>query len=130
MDMIRITYTGKKPYTDKLIGSRNTWQPEDTKVVSEMAAVKLLRFVEFSKAEDQTPTADEAQASMVNQTATEDQQQQDVDVKEGMLLTIEGMNKGALVEYAAKYDTALDGKKKVGELRLEVSNLVEMYGVR
>lgn len=50
MDLIRLAYTGSKPYNDKRHGSYTVWQPGDTKLVSATAARKLLKYVEFTKA--------------------------------------------------------------------------------
>lgn len=52
MDMKRITYTGTKPYNDKRHGSFSVWAPGDTKMVSESAARKLLKFCEFQPANE------------------------------------------------------------------------------
>lgn len=52
MDMKRITYTGTKPYNDKRHGSFSVWAPGDTKMVSESAARKLLKFCEFKPANE------------------------------------------------------------------------------
>lgn len=50
--------------------------------------------------------------------------------KENMLLTVESMDKGALEEYARKYDVELDKRGAVTKLRSEVSTLIEQFGVR
>ena len=50
--------------------------------------------------------------------------------KEGMLMTIETMDKNALEAYAAKYETNLDKRKSEATLRAQVANLIEQFGVR
>jgi hypothetical protein len=47
-----------------------------------------------------------------------------------MLLTIEGMDKGALAKYAAKYEVKLDARKGEAKMRAEVANLIEQFGAR
>lgn len=57
-------------------------------------------------------------------------EKQEADVVENMLLTVESMDKGALEEYARKYDVELDKRTSVGKLRQDVSTLIEQFGVR
>ena len=57
--------------------------------------------------------------------ATDEHQQ-----TENMLLTVESMDKGALEEYARKYDVELDKRLGIAKLRAEVSTLIEQFGVR
>ena len=47
-----------------------------------------------------------------------------------MLLTVESMDKGALEEYARKYDVELDKRLGIAKLRAEVSTLIEQFGAR
>lgn len=49
---------------------------------------------------------------------------------ENMLLTVESMDKGALEEYARKYDVELDKRLGIAKLRAEVSTLIEQFGAR
>ena len=152
MKFDKLEYTGKKPYHDRLAATH--WQPGDTKLVPEAVARKLLRFVEFSRApatqqqaeqlqpadlQDQEPqqpdttqTQDDAalQQAQVAQQQAEQLQQQERAATEAMLLTIEGMDKGALVEYAAKYEVKLDARKGEAKMRAEVANLIEQFGAR
>ena len=127
MNLTRITYNGRKSYKDKL--SRNTWEPGSTKLVSAEHAVKLLRYAEFSAAEGKATEAETEEATIAaNAQAVE--KEVDRSQLENMLLTIESMDKGALEEYAAKYEVQLDKRLAVGKLRAEVANLVEQFGVR
>ncbi|KAF1050734.1 MAG: hypothetical protein GAK34_01757 [Delftia tsuruhatensis] len=152
MKFDKLEYTGKKPYHDRLAATH--WQPGDTKLVPEAVARKLLRFVEFSRApatqqqaeqlqpadlQDQEPqqpdttqTQDDAalQQAQVAQQQAEQLQQQERAATEAMLLTIEGMDKGALAEYAAKYEVKLDARKGEAKMRAEVANLIEQFGAR
>lgn len=152
MKFDKLEYSGKKPYHDRLAATH--WQPGDTKLVPEAVARKLLRFVEFSRAPatqqqaeqlqpadlqdqqtqqpDTAQTQDDAalqQAQVVQQQA-EQLQQQERAATEAMLLTIEGMDKGALAEYAAKYEVKLDARKGEVKMRAEVANLIEQFGAR
>ena len=153
MNLTRITYTGRKVYRDKLSG--NTWEPGDTKLVTEGQASKLLRFAEFKpfskqvqkeaeRMQEQEPTQDlvqtqepeqaptdaEIEAAMVVQNEAERAQEQEREQQEAMLLTVESMDKAALEEYARKYEVELDKRLGVGKLRAEVANLVEQFGAR
>lgn len=152
MKFDKLEYSGKKPYHDRLAATH--WQPGDTKLVPEAVARKLLRFVEFSRAPatqqqaeqlqpadlqdqqtqqpDTAQTQDDAalqQAQVVQQQA-EQLQQQERAATEAMLLTIDGMDKGALVEYAAKYEVKLDARKGEAKMRAEVATLIEQFGAR
>lgn len=127
MNLTRITYTGKKPYTDREV--RYSWAPGDTKLVPEKAARKLLRFPEFSPAVGDVTAAEQEQATVVVELA-EQAARDEHNEKEGMLLTVEAMDKGTLQAYAAKYDTKLDGRKSEAAMRAEVAVLIEQFGVR
>ena len=152
MKFDKLEYTGKKPYHDRQAATH--WQPGDTKLVPEAVARKLLRFVEFSRAPvdqqqaeqlqpadqqdqqaqqpDTTQTQDDAalQQAQVAQQQAEQLQQQERAATEAMLLTIEGMDKGALAEYAAKYEVKLDARKGEAKMRAEVATLIEQFGAR
>lgn len=52
------------------------------------------------------------------------------DQREAMLITVQGMNKTALTEYAQKYDHAFDPKTKVDDMRITVNGLIHQFGVR
>ena len=152
MKFDKLEYTGKKPYHDRLAATH--WQPGDTKLVPEAVARKLLRFVEFRRAPvdqqqaeqlqpadqqdqqaqqpDTTQAQDDAalQQAQATQQQAEQLQQQERAATEAMLLTIEGMDKGALAEYAAKYEVKLDARKGEAKMRAEVANLIEQFGAR
>ena len=149
MKFDKLEYSGKKPYHDRLAATH--WQPGDTKLVPEAVARKLLRFVEFSRVpsaqqqadqlqpddqQDQQPDTSDQQddAALQQAHATQQQadqlQQQERAATESMLLTIEGMDKGALAEYAAKYEVKLDARKGEVKMRAEVANLIEQFGAR
>lgn len=147
MDFEKLQYTGAKPYTDRL--SKNEWQPEDIKLVPAGVARKLLRYVEFRRpvkdaepqqagqqrlvepaGEPTQPTDAELQLAMEAQRQTEQLAQQERTALESMLLTVETMDKGALTEYALKYEVKLDARKGEAKLRAEVANLVEQFGAR
>lgn len=135
MDLIRLTYAGRKPYRDKLSG--NTWQPGDTKLVNAKAGEKLLRFVEFAATDAEaiasTPESQnsaELEAAMVLEQEAQRKEDEESDLRESMLLTVESMDKPALEEYARKYEVELDKRLGVAKLRAEVSNLIEQFGAR
>jgi hypothetical protein len=152
MKFDKLEYTGKKPYHDRLAATH--WEPGDTKLVPEAVARKLLRFVEFRRAPvdqqqaeqlqpadqqdqqaqqpDTTQAQDDAalQQAQATQQQAEQLQQQERAATEAMLLTIEGMDKGALAEDAAKYEVKLDARKGEAKMRAEVANLIEQFGAR
>lgn len=149
MDLTRITYKGRKLYRESQTG--NTWTPGDTKLVPAAAAEKLLRFVEFkpsqaaladeagqagpAKADNQPPVPTdpidpEQEAAMVVHQEAERAKEQEKQVLESMLLTVQAMDKNALEEYALKYEVNLDKRQGVAKLRAEVSTLVEQFGAR
>lgn len=129
MELTRITYNGRKVYKDKLSG--NTWNPGDTKLVTEKHARKLLRFFEFDlPAENSAPTDAEVEVAMIVEKESERAKQDERDLTESMLLTVESMDKPALEEYARKYEVELDRRRSLTNLRAEVANLVEQFGAR
>lgn len=131
MNLTRITYHGRKSFRDKI--SNSTWEPGDTKLVTTDAAKKLLRFAEFGPAEEKSQPADagaELEAAMLVQQDAERIKSQDRQQLEAMLLTVESMDKGALEEYARKYEVDLDKRAGLAKLRAEVASLVEQFGVR
>ena len=127
MNLTRITYNGAKPYRDREV--RYQWAPGDTKLVPERAASRLLRFPVFAPAQGEA-TADEQEQATVAVELTSQKEREEHDEKEGMLMTIETMDKGALEAYAAKYETNLDKRKSEAVLRAQVANLIEQFGVR
>lgn len=151
MNFVRITYIGKKLYRDRATG--HVWQPGEEKLVSEAIAKPLLKFVEFKRTAELAkpePTEEGAeQGATTTATTTEkpaelteqeiaaleqqalDDKAKDVDdQREAMLITVQGMNKTALTEYAKKYDHAFDSKAKVDDMRIAVNGLIHQFGVR
>lgn len=155
MNFVRITYIGRKLYRDRATG--HIWQPNEEKLVSEAIAKPLLKFVEFKRTATlatQEPTEQSAASTTTtantttepaNEPAKElseedvarleqkvlDDKAQDVDnEREAMLITVQGMNKTALAEYAKKYDHAFDSKAKVDDMRIAVNGLIHQFGVR
>jgi hypothetical protein len=128
MKLIALEYVGRKPYKDST-SLRNDWLTGDVKRVPEMDAQILLRsFVEFKKS-DKVAADIEADVHAViasNKKRDDDEER----LKEGMLLTIMNMDKDSLEAYAELYAVKLDKRRKVGDLQMEVSNLVEQFGVR
>lgn len=136
MDFTRLTYSGRKPYNDK---AGTVWAPGDTNLVAPDAAKRLLRFVEFAQAAadttaGKTPKAKSDTAELQQAHALHEEQKRKAanehQQTENMLLTVQSMEKGALEEYARKYDVELDKRLAVGKLRAEVSTLIEQFGAR
>lgn len=130
MDLTRIAYNGRKIYRDKFSG--NTWEPGAVKLVTPDAAKKLLRFAEFARADagDSKPSDAELETAIAIQKDADRTKEQERQVLEAMLLTVQSMDKSALEEYARKYEVELDKRLGVGKLRAEVSTLIEQFGAR
>ena len=127
MKLIALEYTGRKPYKDST-SLRNDWLPGDVKRVPEKDAQNLLRFVEFKKSDKVAIDVEaDVHAAIASNKKRDDEE---ADLKEGMLLTIMNMDKDSLEAYAEHYAVKLDKRRKVGDLQMEVSNLVEQFGVR
>ena len=127
MNLTRITYNGAKPYRDREV--RYQWAPGQSHLVPDRAARRLLRFPVFALAQGEA-TADEQEQATVAVELTSQKEREEHHEKEGMLMTIETMDKGALEAYAAKYETNLDKRKSEAVLRAQVANLIEQFGVR
>ena len=130
MDLTRIAYNGRKIYRDKVSG--NTWEPGAAKLVTPDAAKALLRFAEFARADvgDSKPSDAELETAIAIQKDADSAKEQERQVLEAMLLTVQSMDKSALEEYARKYEVELDKRLGVGKLRAEVSTLIEQFGAR
>lgn len=129
MDLVRINYTGRKVYYDSM--AKTTWIPGDTKPVTLETCQRLLRFAEFSRAADQgAGNESEIQSVMVQQNEIYQADKNERDQVEVVLMTIESMDKGALEAYASKYETNIDKRKSVADLRTQVAGLVEQFGAR
>ena len=131
MELVAITYSGAKPYTDKT-PLRSTWQPGDTKRVPVRSAKLLLRFAEFSEAQRRDEDESREQDDDVSIAAVEAQRRDEDESREreGMLLMIESMDKDSLEAYARKYEVELDKRRSLATLRSDVTLLIEQFGVR
>ena len=154
MNFVRITYTGRKLYRDRATG--HIWQPNEERLVSEAIAKPLIKFVEFKRTaslkpaetdqqvqgQEQGAVQTSEQTNMQNQELSEqeiaaleqkvldDKAKEVDDEREAMLITVQGMNKTALGEYAKKYDHSFDSKAKVDDMRIAVNSLIHQFGVR
>ena len=129
MNFTRLTYSGRKPYNDK---AGTVWAPGDTHLVAPETAKRLLRFAEFALAANE-PTAGDSTELHQARALHEEQKRKATDEHqqtENMLLTVESMDKGALEEYARKYEVELDKRLGIAKLRAEVANLIEQFGAR
>jgi hypothetical protein len=128
MELIGVTYSGRKPYKDKT-PLRTSWMPGDTKRVPEDAARVLCRFAEFARAQDQGAQAsdDEVMAAVVS---VKQKDKDEEAARNNMLNLIDSMDKDALEAYARNYEVELDKRRRVSNLRAEVVSLVEQFGVR
>ncbi|KGG90993.1 hypothetical protein P245_14460 [Comamonas thiooxydans] len=78
----------------------------------------------------QKPELTEQEIAALEQKALDDKAKEVDDQREAMLITVQGMNKTALTEYAKKYDHAFDAKVKVDDMRITVNGLIHQFGVR
>jgi len=83
-----------------------------------------------NQANTQKPELTEQEIAALEQQALDDKAREVDDQREAMLITVQGMNKTALTEYAKKYDHAFDAKAKVDEMRITVNGLIHQFGVR
>lgn len=138
-EMIR--YEGKSPYTDRT-PMRNAWEPGEEKLVSEADAKQLMRYLEFKRVtpepkkaaevSDKGATGDGKDADTALALATQAKAEQQKREKlaneqiESTLLEVSQMTKGALADFARQnYAVELDTKSKVGDLRNQVTSLVQ-----
>ncbi|WP_054076115.1 hypothetical protein [Comamonas testosteroni] len=78
----------------------------------------------------QKPELTELEIAALEQQALDDKAKEVDDQREAMLITVQGMNKTALTEYAQKYDHTFDAKTKVDDMRITVNGLIHQFGVR
>lgn len=83
-----------------------------------------------NQAVTQKPELTEQEIAALEQQALDDKAKEVDDQREAMLITVQGMNKTALTEYAKKYDHAFDAKAKVDDMRITVNGLIHQFGVR
>ena len=128
MQLIAVKYEGKKPYRDRT-PLRNEWEPGDAKRVPERDAKTLLRFAEFTRADeaDLTEQPGDAEAVIVAQQQRERDERNET---EAMLMLVDTMDKDALEAYALKYEINLDKRRGLDKLRGEVVSLIEQFGAR
>ena len=128
MQLIAVKYEGKKPYRDRT-PLRNEWKPGDAKRVPERDAKTLLRFAEFTRADeaDITEQPGDAEAVIAAQAQREHDERNET---EAMLMLVDTMDKDALEAYALKYEINLDKRRGLDKLRGEVVSLIEQFGAR
>lgn len=142
-----IRYEGTAPYTDRT-PMRNRWEPGEEKLVSEVDAKALMRYLEFKRIPAEAKKAakadkaskepaakgddgkdDNAAALALAQQAAAEQalrKKQTADQIEATLLEVSQMTKAGLSDFAkANYGVALDMKKKADDLRNQVTALVQ-----
>lgn len=137
MKFVLIRYEGTAPYTDRT-PMRNRWEPGEEKLVSEVDAKALMRYLEFKRVpdEEQQPAKDakadnsktDPALALAKQAATEQalREKKTADQIEATLLEVSQMTKAALSEFAqANYGVKLDMKDKADDLRNQVTALVQ-----
>lgn len=134
MKFVNIRYDGKSPYTDRT-PLKNHWVPGEVKLVSERDAKTLQGYLEFKRVADsaakkaeKSGEKDDAALQQAQQAHAQAQaiEQKAKKLTEDTLMEISRMPKEALGDYARQnYGVELDLKSKVGDLRNQVTALVQ-----
>lgn len=142
MKFVTIRYSGTTPYKDRT-PLKNEWEPGEEKLVSERVAKTLLGYLEFQRVDaaalvppSQDPGAGSgdgddpaAEALLQAQKAEAEAAEREKKAKklsEDTLLEVSKMTKDVLADYAKKnFGVELDTKAKVGDLRNQVTALVQ-----
>lgn len=128
MDLVNVKFSGSRAYRDRT-PLANVWEPGDIKAIPAEDAQVLRRFAEFAIVDKPVGKREQEQAIIQQKAVTQEQEQED-NATENMLLTIESWDKNQLENYARQYEVELDKRRSLQNLRLDVVNLVEQYGVR
>lgn len=135
MNLVSVTYHGRKVYRDKLSGI--DWEPGSVHWVRPDVARRLRQFLEFGQGPQEADKPGEPQSILDVRRADEQQAQAIAEREQGerqevenMLLALQGMNKEALVAYAAHYEVKLDKRLSEQALRNRVIQLIEQFGAR
>lgn len=128
MNLVNVKFSGSRAYRDRT-ALANVWEPGDIKAIPADDARVLRRFAEFAIVDEPVSKQEQEQATVKRKAAKQEQEQED-NATEGMLLTIESWDKNQLEAYARQYEVELDKRRSLQNLRLDVANLVEQYGVR
>lgn len=131
MKFVTIRYEGARPYTDRT-PLRNAWESGEEKLVSENDAKQLLGYLEFKRVETPAPKKADKGGDAALELAQKAQAEAAALAKkaekltEDTLLEVSRMTKDALADYAKQnYGVELDTKAKVGDLRNQVTALVQ-----
>ena len=128
MNLVNVKFSGSRAYRDRT-ALANVWEPGDIKAIPAEDAQVLRRFAEFEVVKAKPTKEQEAEAVLSQKAAAKKQEDED-NATEGMLLTLESWDKNQLEVYAKQYEVNLDKRKSTTNLRLEVANLIEQFGVR
>lgn len=133
MNFVKIRYEGRAPYKDRT-ALKNTWEPGDTKLVSERDA-ELLGYLEFKRVvadtaakESAEPTSGDDELKQAQQAQAEAiaLEKQASKLTEDTLMEVARMSKGELGEFAKQnYGVDLSQKDKLDDLRNQVTALVQ-----
>lgn len=142
MKFVTIRYSGTTPYKDRT-PLKNEWEPGEEKLVSERVAKTLLGYLEFQRVDvaasqplpvDTTTSNgggdDSAAAALLKAQKAEaeaaEREKKAKKLTEDTLLEVSKMTKDVLADYAKQnYGVELDTKAKVGDLRNQVTALVQ-----
>ena len=144
MKFVNIRYEGARPYTDRT-PLKTHWEPGDVNQVSERDAKILRGYLEFKEvqptpkkttgktaatsAADDAKSEAEAEALELAKKANAEQMAREQKAKrqsEEALMEVGRMSKDQLAAYAKQnYAVELDTKSKVGDLRNQVTALVQ-----
>lgn len=125
--MIPIKYIGHRPvYRDGACGSELVFEKGQTLAVEDEFAVKMLRHTAVY-VRGEADQADVDQRPVAKKSSAKESEEDDA---QNMRDTIVQMNKSALKTFAkTHFNTDLDSRKSVGDLRTQVTGLFDQYGV-
>jgi hypothetical protein len=143
MKFVTIRYSGTTPYKDRT-PLKNEWEPGEEKLVSERVAKTLQGYLEFQRVDTAAPVPpsqdpgagggdsddDPAAAALLQAQQAEaeaaEREKKAKKLTEDTLLEVSKMSKDVLADYAKQnYGVELDTKAKVGDLRNQVTALVQ-----
>ena len=129
MQVYKVKYIGDREFHDRTV-LKNVWQPGDVKELIREASAELLPFNEFVLVEEVTAKPKDNPLLQAKALDVQAKRDEDDEVQESMLVTIETWDKEQLIEYAKKYETKIDTRESATNMRLDVANLIEQFGVR
>ena len=145
-----VTYVGREtPFTDRLYGTRLTFEPGQTRLLPAALAARLLRHTDVfepgnatqpdaaaSKAartpKNESPKTDKDDTQAVLEQAAKDKDEQEAALsqRQNLVDEVNNMDKEALKSFAQeKYGQPLSKSLSVENMRARVTGLIDQYGM-